>query len=242
VTRSDSFVIRLMLAVLFCLAAAMPVRGQQQSASDAAAASAIKSSATYEELYQKYLQTARAADAGPAEKISWMTNLASDRRAFRVNDLLTIKVVESISAAGSADANLSKDNSASASMKNLFGLENKLPSSMDPSNLVNTASNTKFTGGGATNRAGELSAVMTVRVAEVLPNGYLVLEGAREIAINGDRQMLVVTGVVRTTDIMPNNVVLSTQVGQMSIRYFGNGLIKDALKPGILVRLLNKVF
>jgi flagellar L-ring protein precursor FlgH len=83
---------------------------------------------------------------------------------------------------------------------------------------------------------------VTARVAEVLPSGDLVLEGAREIAINGDRQMIVLTGVVRTADIMPNNTVLSTQIGQLSVRYFGNGLIKDSLKPGFLVRFLNKIF
>ena len=44
---------------------------------------------------------------------------------------------------------------------------------------------------------------MTARVAEVLPNGDLVVEGVREIDINGDRQMVVLTGVVRTADVGP---------------------------------------
>ena len=64
---------------------------------------------------------------------------------------------------------------------------------------------------------------MTARVTEVLPNGDLVLEGVREIDINGDRQILVLTGVVRPADIGPGNVVPSTAVGQMRIRYFGAG-------------------
>ena len=38
------------------------------------------------------------------------------------------------------------------------------------------------------------------------------------------------------------NVVASTSVGQLRIRYFGQGLIKDSLKPGFLVRLINRVF
>jgi flagellar basal body L-ring protein FlgH len=37
-------------------------------------------------------------------------------------------------------------------------------------------------------------------------------------------------------------VVPSTAVGQMQIRYFGKGLMKDNLKPGFLIRMLNKVF
>ena len=49
-------------------------------------------------------------------------------------------------------------------------------------------------------------------------------------------------GVVRAVDIDQNNVVLSTEIGQLSIRYFGRGLMKDNLKPGWLIRALNKVF
>jgi flagellar L-ring protein FlgH len=238
-TGAGSLASRLVVAVVFCAAGTAPVLAQQ---SDAAAASAIKASASYEELYQRYLVSARQAEKGPGASIAWVSGLTADRRARRVNDLVTIRVVESIAASGSADSNLTKDSKASLSIPNFFGLESKLPSSIDPANLINSASNTKFAGAGATNRAGELTAVVTARVAEVLPNGDLVLEGAREIAINGDRQMIVLTGVVRTSDISPNNTVLSTQIGQFSVRYFGNGLIKDSLKPGFLVRFLNKIF
>ena len=83
---------------------------------------------------------------------------------------------------------------------------------------------------------------MTARVTDVLPNGDLVVEGVREIEINGDRQIVVLTGVVRAADIGPSNVVLSTSIGQLRIRYFGRGLMKDNLKPGWLIRVLNKVF
>jgi flagellar L-ring protein FlgH len=239
-TQAGSFLARTVLAGVFCVAGCVSVSAQ--NAETAAQASAIKSSATYEELYQRYLVAARRTVDGPGTSIAWMTGLTLDKRARRLNDLVTIRVVESISASGTADANLSKDSEAHLGLPNFFGLENKLPSSMDPANLINSNSNTKFTGGGATNRAGELTAVLTARVAEVLPNGDLVLEGAREIAINGDRQMIVLTGVVRPADILPNNTVLSTQIGQFSVRYFGNGLIKDSLKPGFLVRFLNKIF
>jgi hypothetical protein len=52
--------------------------------------------------------------------------------------------------------------------------------------------------------------MITARVSDVLPNGDLVVEGVREIEINGDRQIVVLTGVVRPWDINPTNVVLST--------------------------------
>ena len=64
----------------------------------------------------------------------------------------------------------------------------------------------------------------------------------REIEINGDRQVVVLTGVARVVDIGPGNVIPSSVLGQLSIRYFGRGLTKGSLTPGWLVRVLNKVF
>lgn len=108
--------------------------------------------------------------------------------------------------------------------------------------VVGGRGNTDFKGTGTTTRAGELSALMTARVSDLLPNGDMVVEGVREIEINGDRQIVVLTGVVRAADVDRSNLVLSTSIGQLRIRYFGRGLIKDNLKPGWLIRALNKVF
>lgn len=212
------------------------------AASAAAQAPKVPPSDNYDELYARYLAAARAtADAAP-RSIAWMSNLALDLRARQVNDLVTVRVVESIVATGTADSTLSKNSKASASVTKLFGLESKFPDWLDPTNLASSASDTSFKGGGVTSRTGELTATLTARVVEVLPNGDLVLEGVREIDINGDRQIVVLTGVVRPADISRNNVVPSTAIGQLRIRYFGQGLIRDNLKPGWLVRVLNKIF
>ena len=203
-----------------------------------------KSSDNYDELFQRYLREAHTAPSAAPETQAWawMSSLALDRRARSVNDLITIRVIESITGSGSADSALAKDGSANIGVSSLFGLTTKLPTAVDPANLVSTSTKTDFKGSGTTTRAGALTTQMTARVSDVLPNGDLVVEGVREVEINGDRQMVVLTGVVRTTDINPNNVVLSTQIGQLRIRYFGRGLMKDNLKPGVLIRFLNRIF
>jgi len=203
-----------------------------------------KPSDNYDELFQRYLQEAHAAKSAAPEiqAWSWMSGLSLDRRARNVNDLVTIRVVENITGSGTADSSLSKNSSASAGVPKLFGVEKKLPGIVDPSALASAKTSTDFKGAGTTNRASVLTALMTARVSDVLPNGDLVVEGVHEIEINGDRQIVVLSGVVRGTDIDQTNVVLSTAVGQLRIRYFGRGLMKDNLKPGWLVRALNKVF
>lgn len=213
------------------------------TAAIAVAQQPIRPTDNYDELFQRYLLEARTAKpASEAQAWGWMSSLGLDRRARNVNDLITIRVVESIVGSGTADSQLAKSSDVGIGVPSIFGLEKKLPGAVNPANLATANAKTGYQGGGTTNRAGTLTAQMTARVADVLPNGDLVVEGVREIEINGDRQIVVLTGVVRTVDVPPSNEVLSTEIGQLRIRYFGRGLMKDNLKPGWLVRVLNKVF
>jgi flagellar L-ring protein precursor FlgH len=188
-------------------------------------------SADYDDLYSKFLNSARRY---PAADALWMTDLLSDRNAHRVNDLVTVRVLESLSATGSADSNVNKSSDAAVSLPT--------PISKAVAKALPVSSNTKFSGAGGTTRTTELSAALTARVTEVLPTGDLVIEGVREIDINGDRNLVVLSGVIRTADIQPGNVILSTEIGQLRIRSLSQGLIHDSLQPGWLVRILNKVF
>jgi len=229
---------RIAAAIVFTLLyAAAPALAQKSGAVD----KPPKPVDNYDVLLQQFLEDSRSAAAAPAAS-SWMAGLTTDLRARRVNDLITIRVMESLTGLGAADSNLDKKSSGTAGIPSLFGLESRLPSSINPANLITVGANTTFQGGGSTSRTGSLTGVLTARVQEVLPNGDLLVQGVREIEINGDRQMLVVTGVVRTADINAANVVPSTAVGQMRIRYFGRGLMKDNLSPGWLIRILNKIF
>ena len=197
----------------------------------------------YDTLFNQYLQEARAAAVRNAgDSFGWINGLALDRRARQVNDLITIRVVENITASGSADSELAKASSANHAIPGLFGLDKKLPSIIGATPLVSTKSDSQFKGSGTTNRAGVLTALLTARVAEVLPNGDLVVQGTREIEINGDRQTVVLIGVARAADIDQQNTIPSTSIGQLRISYSGRGLTKDYLNPGFLARFLNKVF
>jgi flagellar basal body L-ring protein FlgH len=113
----------------------------------------------YDELFEKYLRQARAAAEAPrANDWSWMSRLALDHRARGVNDLLTIRVVESITGSGTADAATAKASSAGIGVSSLFGIEKKLPSASRSNVARGAKANTDFKGSGATTRTGELSA------------------------------------------------------------------------------------
>lgn len=190
-----------------------------------------EASTDYDELYARFLNSARKPMTA---NDLWMGDLMSDRNAHRVNDLVTVRVIESLSATGSADSNVGKASSAAASLPT--------PGSKALAKLFPVSTDTKFKGAGGTTRTTELSAAVTARVTEMLPTGDMVIEGIREVDINGDRSVVVLSGVIRHADIQPGNVILSTAIGQLRIRSLSQGLIHDSLEPGWLVRILNKVF
>lgn len=175
-----------------------------------------------------------AAAQTAATPNAWATDLLLDHRARRTGDLVTVQIVESISAVGSADSNMGKASSS----------DGKLPWPIPSkwSQVLQSSTDTKFTGSGTTSRAASITAIMTARVTERLPNGDLLIEGVREIVINGDRQFVTLSGVIRTADIAAGNVVASAFIGDLRIKYFGQGFMKDNLTPGWLIRFLNKIF
>lgn len=226
-----------LLTAAAVLAGAAVAAGQTPAKADKNAA---RTPDTQDLALERYLAQARALP--PVEPNAWMQGLSLDLRARRINDIVTVRVEENIAATGTADAAVGKTTATSAGISTLFGLQSKAPASLGLADLATTGSNTDFKGGGSTARASVLTATISARIAEVLPNGDLLVEGVREIEINGDRQVVVLTGVARVVDIGPGNVVMSGSLGQLSIRYFGRGLTKSSMSPGWLVRILNKVF
>ncbi|MEW5978206.1 MAG: flagellar basal body L-ring protein FlgH [Acidobacteriota bacterium] len=167
--------------------------------------------------------------------------LFSDLKARRVNDILTIRVFESTVASNSADTQTSRKTATSLGAPNAFGIEtNSGKVAFDK--LLTATSDMQFAGDGATTRRGTLSAFLSARVREVLPNGDLVIEGIKEVKVNNERQILRLLGVVRTRDIAPSNVVPSTAVANMQVQLDGKGIVTDHLQPGWLYRVLTKVW
>ncbi len=166
------------------------------------------------------------------------SNLFRDPKARFLNDIVTIVVSESTQAVASADAKNSRNTEATAGFDKLFGAEKgikELPT------LLSGKSNSTFEGKGSTSRETTLQTTVSARVIDVLPNGYLVVEGMREIRVNNENQSVYLTGVVRPEDINANNTVPSSAIAQMSVRVQGRGVVSQPIKPGWLYRILTGI-
>ena len=106
-------------------------------------------------------------------------------------------------------------------------------------NLAALGGNQQLQGTGQTSRNLTLSTTISARVIDVRPNGAMVIEGTRQIAINSEKQNVTVRGIIRPNDVSTANTILSTQVANLEVDVNGKGVVGDAIKrPFILYRLL----
>lgn len=205
---------------------------------------------------QKYVMQPEQHEAPAAVNSLWRDsgNIFEDAKARRVNDLLTVRVVESLSGSGTADTETKRNSTADFKLADFLGMNNdfnlhnvallkdmyKGANVFDP--VIKGSGKSEFKGEGDTNREGELSATITAKVIEVLPNSNLVVEARKELTINNETQILVLSGIVRQEDIDTTNTVLSSKIADARIYYVGNGVIQDKQHPGWLVRVIDNIW
>jgi flagellar L-ring protein precursor FlgH len=165
-----------------------------------------------------------------------MADLATDVRARSAGDMVTIVVNEQASAVSTGQTKTSRASSANASINSLAG---PLAAAGQLANLASANSATSLNGSGTTLRQTTLTTTITARVTDVLPNGYLVVEGSKTLAVNSETQVITLRGVVRPADLTNANIVQSGNVAQMELKINGKGVVNDVIRrPNILYRIL----
>jgi flagellar L-ring protein FlgH len=177
-----------------------------------------------------------AAVAGVPHAAS-MLNLYSDHRAMRVDDILTIMIVESAKAGSESGTKTFKENSLGLNAAGGSGALGFIPGfGVSGGNTVN------YDGKGGTSRQGSLIATITARVIKVQDNGNLVIEGSKVVEINDEKEIIKITGIVRPQDVRKDNVIYSSNVADAEITYAGKGVANTGRRPGLLARFLNWIF
>ena len=170
--------------------------------------------------------------------------LFDDHRAKRVGDIVMVNVVESASAANEATTDTNRDSNSEYGVSALFG-RTSIPlfgGNVGSTPVLGTNTKKEFSADGSTTRNNKVTATVAARVVNVLPDGLLRIEGARQTKVNNETQYLVVAGLIRSRDVASDNSVLSTQIADAQISYYGEGVIAEKQKPGWLTRLLDNIW
>lgn len=159
--------------------------------------------------------------------------LTSGTRAASVGDMLTIALVERTQAVKSSTAQTGRDGN--------IGLT---PPSMGPLALFDPAEaraggTQAFNGKGTATQSNALTGEITVTVAEVYPNGTMLVRGEKLVTLNRGDEYIRLSGLVRQIDVGPDNRVPSSRVADARITYSGTGEIARASRQGWLQRFFS---
>jgi len=164
-----------------------------------------------------------------------LTNLQADYKASRLNDLLTIVVVQRTTAQATGNVGTQRDFNTTSGISGLAGHI----STSGITNLLTAQSSSKLKGAGSTDASTTMNTNLAGRVIAVLPNGNLIVEAERLVAINNQKETMLVRGVLRPGDVRPDNSALSTVLSNLEVELKGKGVVSDATRPpNPLVRAL----
>ncbi len=183
------------------------------------------------------------------------SGMFADRRARHRGDVLTILVAESVNITNSITQQTSKNNAVTNPVLDSYLLN--LPGNLHiakravaaagaaggtaaatggPSISSALGLTTSYDGKAQLNSQQSLDTRATVTVADVLPNGNLVVEGTRIVTFSGENKYAQMSGVVRQDDVTPDNTVLSTNIADAKLQFYSEGSLTDAQKKGWLSR------
>ena len=158
---------------------------------------------------------------------------------MRPHDLISVVVSESLAASTDGTVKNSRASNASSAISALFGT---LHAGNALQNLINQTSSSGLNAQGTSATNSSLSTTFGGQVIEVLPNGMLVIEAARQVEFSQQTQTIVLRGLVRPEDISQQNQVLSTAISSLELEVRGKGIINDYThRQNVLVRLLQRV-
>lgn len=162
--------------------------------------------------------------------------LTSGARAARVGDVVQVALVERTNAA--------TQNSQSSDRNGSIGLTPPttgiLSGVFSPSDVA-MSGGSAFSGRGAAAQSNQLTGDIAVTVVAVHANGLLEVRGEKRVRINRGDEYIRLSGLIRPTDIGPDNRVASTRIANAQISYSGAGEVANASRQGWLQRFFSAV-
>ena len=176
----------------------------------------------------------------------WQSDTVSiwaDDKAYRRGDIVLVKVSHKAEGAQNAKTDTKRTSSIKATISKFLGFEdNIIEATTGTPDLLDATSSNSFKGEGSTERKDDLQATISCLVLDVLDNGNIVIKGHQIVQVNYESSILSVQGLIRTSDIGPDNTIDSTRIANARIEFDGSGVVSDKQHPGIAMRLFDAVW
>lgn len=175
--------------------------------------------------------------------------LFSDHKAMHMNDIVTV-VISEVATSSSSNTKKLAEADTSALGGGLFSAGGGSSTTDDIVNKLNRATNVGFgtnstsnyDGSGRASHNNTFATTVSARVIKILSNGNYYVSGRREILVDGEKQVIQLSGVIRPFDIDQNNRVNSAQMADAKIMYKTEGDLKRSTQQGWGTKLVQAIW
>jgi flagellar L-ring protein precursor FlgH len=170
--------------------------------------------------------------------------LISKTNLFKVGDIITVKVNETINSTVTANTNTKKESTVEAEAppaQNPFLVDPEGPSLISEEELPNWSIDSKneTKTRGQTVRQATLKTSVGCVITRILENDLLYIEGEKTVATNREDSNLLVAGLVRARDVGTDNTIDSSRIANATIKLSGKGPLWNNQRRGLVTRVLD---
>ena len=146
-----------------------------------------------------------------------------EKTTYQIGDVVTVILDESMAGDSTQTNEMSRNTTTDvltpAQLARFGGAGGLLLS--DDENPI--ATQLSSSGSGEAEQSATLTGTMTAQVVEVYPNGNLLIRGEKIVNFSNGSEVIQVKGIIRPSDIQPDNTVQSKRIAGAQIAYKGVG-------------------
>lgn len=168
----------------------------------------------------------------------YWADIYGENRATKPGDLIFIRVEESLNAVERISNQMQRVSNFSNTILSFFGLAQNTLEDLTSQVEGNYGAQSQ----GRVQQQATLTTRLAGRVIKVYPNGTMLIEAKKYIAVNGLQREFVLRGIIRPEDIDSSNTVSSDKIANMQVFLDGKGYVAEGGKPGWLARIFAHLF
>jgi flagellar L-ring protein precursor FlgH len=182
---------------------------------------------------QKTLPVRYTPPAGSIYNVGSYKPIFEGIKAKRVGDILTVIIADNTSTTNALNNQNSKSGAADSTSQNKEG------DFVQPTWTISNSNSAEL------NNSGTASSVFTgsisVTVTEVLPNGFLVVGGEKQLGANQGTQFIRLSGVVNPAMITTDNSVSSNTIADARFEYRSNNFMDASYISSAITRFFYSI-
>ena len=205
-----------------------------------------KSTVLPQKIYKEKTATINEGGLWPGDTAKNL--LFEDTKAREIGDIVTVLLNETATSSATASTDTSKSSSIDLQTNSILGL----PSNMGVQNFLGMGTGFNPAAKGSTSRAnkgtgtvsreGSLTGTLAATIMAINENGNFEIAGKRSVTVNNEEQLMLLTGIIRPSDVNYDNTINSSLIANAAISYSGEGVVSDEQRVGWLMRALSYVW